>query len=136
MTIIAHFKSFGISTLLGDLLVSGTARPTAEVNLPASRNINDRIFLPSGRYIVGLSQKIVLLNSKLAMAWSGNYGRASDLFSSLEPLRRLDDIDPAYVSTMLDAIDEPIKRDLSWIALEPALNHKLSNDLKYLSRFW
>jgi hypothetical protein len=117
MTIIAHFNSFGVPTLLGDLLLSGADKPAAEVHVPASRNINERIFLRPNFYIVGLTQKLVLLNSKLAIAWSGRYGRAADLFSSLEPLRRIDTIDASYVSAMLDALDEPIKRDLSWIAL-------------------
>jgi hypothetical protein len=117
MTIIAHFNAFGVPTLLSDLLVSSTANPCLKVDLPASQNINERIFLPSDYYIAGLAQKIVHLSSSLAIAWSGRFERVANLFQSLEPLRTIQDIDADYVRSIIDALDEPIKRDLSLIAL-------------------
>lgn len=81
-----HFNAFGTPTLLGDLLVSSTAKPAKEVHLPVSRNINERIFLRENFYIAGLTQKVVLLNGGLAIAWSGNFASAADFFSCLEPL--------------------------------------------------
>src|SRR5262249_20426880 len=100
-----------------DLLVSSTAKPATEVHLPASRNINERIFLRQNFYIAGLTQKVVLLNGGLAIAWSGTFAHAADLFSSLEPLRNVEGLGSDYVRAILDAIDEPAKRELSWIAL-------------------
>jgi hypothetical protein len=94
MTIIAHFNAFGRPTLLGDLLVSTNVKPTREVHVPAARDINERIFLRQNFYIAGLIQKIVLLHDQLAIAWSGDFKRAADLFSSLQPLRNVAVLEP------------------------------------------
>lgn len=117
MTIIAHFNAFGTRTLLGDLLISSSVKPATEVHLPASRNINERVFLRPNFYFAGLAQKVVLINSRLAIAWSGNYERAATLFSSLEPLRGSASVSSSYLSAVFDSLDQQIKRDLSWIAL-------------------
>jgi hypothetical protein len=117
VTIIAHFNAFGTRTLFGDLLLSSAIKPPTEVHLPASRNINERIFLQPNFYIAGLSQKIVLINRRLALAWSGNYETAATLFESLKPLARLESVSSTYLETMFDSLDQGIKRDLSWISL-------------------
>ncbi len=117
MTIIAHFRSFGVPTLVGDLLVSGSDNPGRPVHLPASRNINERIFLPPNFYVVGLSQKVVLLSEGFAIAWSGSYTQAQAVLSTLEPLRLVASIDPSYVRTAIDAIDNSLRKNLSLIAL-------------------
>jgi hypothetical protein len=129
VTIIAHFNAFGTRTLLGDLLVSRRDKPANEVHLPISRNINERIFLRPNFYIAGLSQKIVLLNSRLAFAWSGSYERAESLFSSLEPLSRLETVDFDYLEAMLASLDRQATRDLSWIGL--AANDSISRLLPH-----
>jgi hypothetical protein len=116
MTIIAHFKAFGRPTLLGDLLLSTGVKPAREVHVPAARNINERIFLRQNFYIAGLTQKVVLMHKGLAIAWSGAFTRATDLFLSLYPLRNVE-VNSDYVSAALNALDEPSKRELSWIAL-------------------
>jgi hypothetical protein len=117
MTLIAHFRSFGTPTLIGDLLVSGSNDPGQSVHIPASRNINERIFRSPRYFIIGLSQKLVLLNSSLAIAWSGSFEQASNLFSTLEPLRTVTDISSEYFELVIDSIDETSKNNLSFIAI-------------------
>jgi hypothetical protein len=118
MTVIAHINVHGTHSLIGDLLVSsvGTS-PTSPVNLPASADINARISLPENRFIVGLQQKVVVLNPSLAIAWSGNFGQAQALFADLEPLRSQNHVDPEFVRTILDNIDQSQKDDLSLIGM-------------------
>jgi hypothetical protein len=102
---------------LGDLLVSAGSRPAKEIDIPASRNINERIFLPSNYYVAGLRQKLVLLNAKLAIAWSGDFMQAVDFFSTVDPLRHLNDIDPQQVQSVIDGIDEYRKNKINLIAM-------------------
>lgn len=117
MTIIAHLRPYSVPTLLGDLLVSAGSRPAKEIDIPASRNINERIFLPSNYYVAGLRQKLVLLNAKLAIAWSGDFMQAVDFFSTVDPLRHLNDIDPQQVQSVIDGIDEYRKNKINLIAM-------------------
>jgi hypothetical protein len=122
MTLVAHFRSFGIPTLIGDLLISGSNNPGQPVHIPASRNINERIFSSGRSYIAGLSQKLVLVNSGLAIAWSGSYEQASELFSMLEPLKGLPNTTVDYFKNVIDAIDDRRKNDLALIALVATAN--------------
>lgn len=117
MTMIAHFRSFGVPTLIGDLLISSASNPGRQVHLPASRNINERIYLPPNYYVIGLSQKLVLINESLAVAWSGNYAQAANIFSSLEPLRHIEVVDPTHVQAFIAGVDNSLKSDLSLMAL-------------------
>ena len=116
MTIIAHYRSFGVPTLIGDFLISGQTDPGRPVHVPASRAINDRIHLPLNTYIVGLNQKVVLYGDKLAVAWSGSRLQAANLFDAWQPLRRMAEIDPDMIGALIDGIDEPLRDNLSLIA--------------------
>lgn len=122
MTIIAHLKVANVHSLLGDLLISGLGRdvPTEPVSIPASRDINRRVSFPTNHFAVGLQQKVVHINDNLAIAWSGSHSQAQDLFGDLEPLRRMDGVDPAYVQTVLENIETSRIGDLSLIALAAA----------------
>jgi hypothetical protein len=122
MTIIAHFRAFNAPTLLGDLLVSGNTQPVRPVDIPASRSINERIFLPPNLYVAGLRQKVVLINETLAVAWAGDFMQAVDFFSSLEPLRHLSNVDAPYVRSIIDGIDDSRKDELHLIAIVAAGN--------------
>lgn len=115
MTIIAHYRSFGVPALIGDLLISGRNDPRRPVHIPASRSINDRIFLPENTFIVGLNQKIILCDDKLALAWSGSRFQAANVVDAWQPLRYLADIDPAMVESLLDGVDNSLRNDLSLI---------------------
>jgi hypothetical protein len=117
MTIIGHFRSFGSPTLIGDLLISSPEDPGTPVHIPFSRNINERIVPGTAHYVVGLSHKVILLNTNFAVAWSGNYLQARHFISTLEPLRNLRIIDPGFVRQMMENVDDALKDDLSLIAL-------------------
>lgn len=117
MTIIAHFSAFGLSSLVGDLLVSSDTDPARAVHIPASRRINERIFLPPNYFIVGMRQKLILLNDKVAVAWAGNYNQAENLIVSLEPLRGLPETDIEYIRSAIESVDGSLKDDLSLIVL-------------------
>src|ERR1700733_4607004 len=100
MTIIAHFR-YRVPTLIGDLLVSTNSRPSKPVDIPASRNINERRFLRPNYYVAGLRQKLVLLSNALAIAWSGDFMQAVDFFSTIEPLRHVREVDPLQVGEIM-----------------------------------
>jgi hypothetical protein len=116
-------EAFSSPTLIGDLLISGSSKPTKEVDIPASRNVNTRIFLPPNFYISGLRQKVVLISDTLAFAWSGNFMQAVDFFETIEPLRYLSEVDPQYVQSLIDAIDENRKNNLSLIGVLASENN-------------
>lgn len=115
MTIVAHYRSFGVPTLIGDFLISGRTDPGRPVHIPASRSINERILLPANTFIVGLNQKVVLFGDKLAVAWSGSQPQAANVFDAWQPLRYLVDIDPQMVESLVDGIDESLKNELHLI---------------------
>lgn len=115
MTIAAYYGSFGVPTLIGDLLISGPADPGQPVHVPAARSINERILPQANTYIVGLNQKVVLCSDKLAVAWSGSRLQAANVFQAWQPLRHLDVIDPQMVESLVDSIDDSLKNQLSLI---------------------
>ena len=116
MTIVAHLAVGGVHSLIGDLLISSLENPGVLVNIPAARNINAR-FISTRRFIVGLQQKVVILNKNLAVAWSGSFPQAHELFATLEPMRNLTSIDPEYVETVIENVDSSQKDRLSLIAV-------------------
>lgn len=119
MTIIAYLRVGGVHSLIGDLLISGKGdqAPTGPVNIPASRDVNARVSFPRDRYAVGLQQKVVVLSDRLAIAWSGSFAQAQDLFADLEPLRAIDHVDPTLLQTILNNIESERIADLSIIAM-------------------
>jgi hypothetical protein len=119
MTIIAYLNVGGVHSLIGDLLISGRGDQASReiVNIPASRDVNARVSFPRDTFAVGLQQKVVVLNDGLAIAWSGNFAQAQDLFGGLEPLRAVDRVDPAFFQTILGSIEGERINDLSIIAM-------------------
>lgn len=115
MTLVAHYKSFGVPTLIGDLLVSGPTDPGRPVHIPAARSINECILLPANTFIAGLNQKVVLCSDKLAVAWSGSRFQAANVFDAWQPLRHMVDIDPQMVESLVDGIEDSLKNELSLI---------------------
>jgi hypothetical protein len=111
VTIIAHLNCYGVPTLVGDLLLSSPQRPSRPVNLPISRDVNAKLVPSPKLYVAGLCQKLVVMNPKLAVAWSGSYTQAEDVFQTLQPLQSLSD--PEYVHMAIDAIEMDRKNDLS-----------------------
>jgi hypothetical protein len=116
MTIIAHYRSFGVPTLVGDLLISRRTNPGRPVHIPASRAINDRIHRTRNIYVAALTQKVVLCGDKLVVAWSGSHAQAANLFEAWQPLQHLPEIDTDMVNRLIDNIDEPLRNNLSLIA--------------------
>src|SRR5579859_2419584 len=112
MTIIAYMNIGGLHSIIGDLLISGEGDqgPTEPVHIPASRDVNSRFTFPKDKFAVGLQQKVVVLNDSVAIAWSGSYLQAQDLFQSLEPLRTVTSVDPTLLLNILDNI-EPARID-------------------------
>jgi hypothetical protein len=119
MTIIAYMNVGRVHSLLGDLLISGEGDqgPTETVNLPASRDVNSRFTFPKDRFAVGLQQKVVILNDSLAIAWAGSFLQAQNFFQSLEPLRAIKPVDPAFFQNMLDNIEREQIDKISLIAM-------------------
>ena len=119
MTIIAYMNVGAVHSLVGDLLISGKGDqgPTEPVNIPASRDVNSRFTFPRDKFAVGLQQKVVVLNDSLAITWSDNFSQAQNFFQSLEPLRAINSVDPAFLQNILDNIERERIDKISLIAM-------------------
>lgn len=72
MTAIAAFSVNTCPVVFGDLLVTGETEATRAVAIPAFGDVHD-FFEGSGWSILGLQQKVVLINERCVLAWSGSW---------------------------------------------------------------
>ena len=72
MTAIAAFSVDTCPVVFGDLLITGETKTTRAVAVPALGDVGD-FFQGSGWSILGLQQKVVLINERCMLAWSGSW---------------------------------------------------------------
>ncbi|MFQ5685737.1 MAG: pentapeptide repeat-containing protein [Candidatus Scalindua sp.] len=83
MTLIAGFSKDGCPMLMGDLLLSAQDDPATMIVLPTIGNISKK-HLTKGKYRPSSHcQKVNLLSTKLAIAWSGDCICASDFIQGM-----------------------------------------------------
>jgi hypothetical protein len=110
VTLIAGFMKNDCPILIGDLLISNTAKSNGELVIPTVGKISTRALKNSNYRPSALSQKINLLSPTLALAWSGNLGEAKEFMGqvigaglhkkpSRESIREIyDDLSPEELS--------------------------------------
>lgn len=85
MTVIAAFNVDSCPVVFGDLLLTGESNSTRVVAVPAVGEVQD-FFENAGWSILGLRQKVVLINEHCVLAWAGSYLGAR---SAIDDLRSL-----------------------------------------------
>lgn len=85
MTAIASFSLDRCPIIFGDLLISGPTERARNIHTPAAGNVEE-LFHGSGWGILGLRQKVVIINKYCALAWSGSYPAAK---VAVEELREI-----------------------------------------------
>jgi len=70
--------------LMGDVLLSGPEIPGKQIHIPTIGNINSVFPEGSGFTIVGLCQKLCILNDRLAVGWSGTRVAAQAVIKHLK----------------------------------------------------
>ncbi len=83
MTITMAFFPESYPILMGDVLLSGPERKD-DVYIPTIGNIHNTFPKGSGYSIVGLKQKLCILNDKLAVGWAGTYVIAKTVINELK----------------------------------------------------
>jgi len=86
MTLIASFHLDGIPALLGDLILSGPEMPDKKISIPSIGDINQVFPKGSGWSITGLTQKVIIISDKCAIAWSGSYLAAWEVIEEIKKL--------------------------------------------------
>lgn len=82
MTAIAAFSVDRCPVVFGDLLLTGPRESSRQVAVPAIGDVHD-FFGGSGWSILGLEQKVVLINQHCVLAWAGSWLGASVAISEL-----------------------------------------------------
>jgi len=103
--------------MLGDLLLSSDEKPTKEITIPVSRDINSKIVHLNDRATVGLTQKVNLVGERMAVAWSGDFDTAKSFIGMLAPFAVLPVIDPEIIRNVIRSLDEQTKKALHLIIL-------------------
>jgi hypothetical protein len=79
MTLIARGVFDGYPIFIADLLLSTEAKSREIVDLPVFDDINSLLPETADRSVVGLHQKLLLLNERLTVAWAGNFEYAKQI---------------------------------------------------------
>lgn len=103
--------------MVGDLLTSSKIKPTLQTSVPTVGKITVLDDSPILNFPIGLKQKIVLVNKRLCIGWSGNLQKATDFFDALQFQTQLVDCDARSVEMAIDrAREENDCADLQLIA--------------------
>jgi len=84
MTMTVAFFPESYPILMGDVLLSGLEFPGKQIHIPTIGNINCVFPEGSGFTIVGLCQKLCILNDRLAVGWSGTRVAAQAVIKHLK----------------------------------------------------
>jgi hypothetical protein len=83
MTLVTTIRERGLPLIIGDLLISGRETPGHSARVPTAGLI-DRVFpAGSGFTIVGLRQKIAIINDHCAVGWAGSMVGAAHIIRAL-----------------------------------------------------
>ena len=70
MTLVATLKVRKYPILLGDILISSETKPENMISMPTIGDCSSP-YLAKGHYLTGLTRKVHIVNSNLAVGWSG-----------------------------------------------------------------
>jgi hypothetical protein len=86
MTVIVAYFPESYPILMGDLLISGPEVTDRDIVIPTIGSVENIFPRGSGYSIVGLQQKLIILNDELALAWAGRTITAKTILSELKQL--------------------------------------------------
>lgn len=121
MTLVCAMRVEGMPILIGDLLITSTPS-TQEMLLPLSGLVHGAggaVF--DGRQIVGLEQKIALINDHVALGWSGTTAVAKSI---LREIKQILGNSPADGNRMNQIFSMFSKQDLAHVSMVGALSYK------------
>ena len=83
MTMTATFSPESYPILMGDVLISGPEIPGKQIHIPTIGSIDSVFPEGSGFTVIGLRQKLCILNDILAVGWSGTLVAAQTIIKQL-----------------------------------------------------
>ncbi|WP_157572494.1 hypothetical protein [Nevskia soli] len=116
MTIIAAYTVEGCPILIGDLLISGIERIDRKHSVPMIGGVENIFPAGSGWSIIGLRQKIEILNATTAIAWAGSYIAARIVIKELKLLASENKLSFSKIKDYFSSLDPDIvKQGVSFI---------------------
>jgi hypothetical protein len=85
MTLCISYSLSGQPFVIGDLLISGDEK-NHDVSIPSIGNIVEVFPKGSGYSIIGLCQKVIVISSRLVIAWAGSLIAAEFVIKELRQL--------------------------------------------------
>src|SRR6266446_3246323 len=89
MTLIARGVFDGHPIFIADLLLSTEGKSRKIFDLPVIDDINSLLPETADRSVVGMHQKLLLLNERLTVAWAGNFEYAKQICLRLSKERSI-----------------------------------------------
>lgn len=114
MTVIAAFSVDRCPVVFGDLLVSGPASSTKTIAVPAVGEVHD-FFEGSGWSILGLQQKVTLINDRCMLAWSGGWLGAKVAIAELREIAEKTQLTTDGVRAFLSANSDVSRHNTSFV---------------------
>ena len=115
MTLIARIRFRGMPLYIGDLLVSRDGEAAEQVDIPASKDINAMLPTSVGRSIVGLQQKIIIVNDRLIVSWAGSYIQARALIRDIRTAVDRGASSYEAIDEVIENVPESDRNDVSLI---------------------
>ena len=114
MTIVASFSIDKHPVLIGDLLLSAfnDEKNYQPFNIPTCEDVNRLVPKILWRLVTGLQSKIILLNSQLALSWSGSEIAARTVLKELRHSIIEDEFTIQNIHDFLDSINDLGKQEL------------------------
>src|SRR5258705_4335443 len=115
MTLIAAVGLDTFPVVFGDLLISGPEQPGAVPVIPLVGRVTNVFATRSEASILGLDQKVVLLDDNCVMAWAGNIEYARTTIRELRAIASNAPLSLLIIETYLAQLDPIVREEVSFI---------------------
>jgi hypothetical protein len=114
MTLIAAVGIDTYPVVFGDLLIAGPERPGAVPSIPPVGQVTN-VFPPgSDEPILGLNQKVVLLDDNCVIAWAGNIEFARTVIGALRAIASNAPLSLPIIESYLAQLDSTVRDEVSF----------------------
>jgi len=113
VTVIATFGIDNLPVLIGDLLISRETGSATSVGLPTIGHYNSGETANNDGKPVGLSQKVNIINDKLAIAWAGSQIHAKYVLKEIKRIVGTTSVDYDRIKRILESLPREVFKDLS-----------------------
>jgi len=117
MTVGAFLLFDGIPIVFSDLLVTQDGYTGFEAGIPVHPQINRRLPLNTGFEVVGLRQKLIVINEQLTVIFAGSAQQAEEIFQILQAASRAPQLDADQLQSILSAIEPASYSDLQSVVI-------------------